>query len=158
MLVFSPGIYRISVDTAISSTPGVDVLADEPLADVPIDLQAEPTERFVAVVQERVDAFLAECATQKVLQPTACPFGYVVTDRIDGAPKWSIAEKPVVVVEPDGAQWAIPQTRAVAHIEVDVVSLFDGSVRHVSTDVPFLVGAAITILPDGTASIRVSGS
>lgn len=158
MLVFSPGLYRISVNTPISSTPGVDVLADEPLADVPIDLQAEPTDEFISVVQDRVDGFLSECATQQVLQPTACPFGYVVTDRIKGAPEWSIAESPEITVEPDGADWKIPDTRAVAHITVDVVSLFDGSVRHVSRDVPFVVGGEITVLPDGTASIRVAGS
>jgi len=158
LLVFSPGAYRVAVDTAIAATPGVDVLADKPLADVPLELQAEPTDEFVKVVQERVDGFLADCATQKVLQPTGCPFGFVVTDRIDGEPEWSIAENPKITVEPDGAHWSIPLTRAVSHIEVDVVSLFDGTVRHVDRDVPFLVGGDITILPDGTASIRVTGS
>ena len=157
MLVFSPGLYRVAVDTPISSTPGVDVLADKPLADVPLDLQAKPTDEFISVVQDRVDGFLADCATQKVLQPTGCPFGYVVTDRIQGDPKWSIADGPKITVEPDGAHWEIPDTRAVAHITVDVVSLYDGSVQHVSRDVPFVVGGEITVLPDGTASIRVDG-
>jgi len=78
LLVFSPGLYRVAVDTAIAETPGADVLADAPLARVPLDLQAEPTEEFVAVVQDRVDSFLDDCATQQVLQPTACPFGFVV--------------------------------------------------------------------------------
>jgi len=156
LLVFSPGLYSVSVDTPISSTAGVAVLADKPLANVPLDLQAEPTDAFVSLVQQRVDEFLADCATQQVLQPTGCPFGYVVTDRIDGVPTWRIDEKPVIAVEPDGADWAIPATEAVAHVAVDVVSLFDGSVRHVSKDVPFKIGGTITVLPDGTASIRVS--
>ncbi len=158
LLVFSPGAYRISVDTAIAATPGVDVLADKPLANVPVQLQAEPTEEFVAVVQQRVDEFLAECATQQVLQPTACPFGFVVTDRIEGDPVWSIAQNPVITVAPDGANWTIPATPASAHIDVDVVSLFDGTVSHVSEDVEFMLSGTITVQPDGSVSIRVSGA
>ncbi|MFT4220576.1 MAG: hypothetical protein QM611_08675 [Microbacterium sp.] len=158
MLVFSPGAYRVSVDTAISETPGVEVLADTPLANTPVDVQAEPTKQFVAVVQERVDDFLAECATQQVLQPTACPFGYVVTDRIDGLPKWKITQTPTITVEPKGADWVIPAVRGVARVNVDVVSLFDGTVQHVREDVPFIVTGNITVLPDGTASIRVGGA
>ena len=66
-------------------------------------------------------------------------------------------QQPTVAVEPDGAGWRIPAAEAVAHIEVDIRSLFDGSVRHVSEDVPFLVTGAITVLPDGSASITVGG-
>ena len=40
--------------------------------------------------------------------------------------------------------WRIPPADAVAHIEVDIRSLFDGSVRHVSEDVPFLVTGHIS--------------
>ena len=158
LLVFSPGAYRVSVDTAIATTPGVDVLADKPLANVPVQLQAEPTEEFVAVVQQRVDEFLAQCATQQVLQPTACPFGFVVTDRIEGDPEWSIAKNPVITVAPDGANWTIPPTPASAHIDVDIVSLFDGTVSHVSEDVEFMLSGTITVQPDGSVSIRVAGA
>ncbi|MFT4229995.1 MAG: hypothetical protein QM602_06875 [Microbacterium sp.] len=156
MLVFAPGAYRVAVDTTISAAAGVDVLADEPLANVPVDLQAEPTEEFISVVQERVDDFLADCATQQVLQPTGCPFGFYVSDRIDGVPTWSIAKGPTITVEPDGADWKIPGAKARAHIEVDVVSLFDGSVQHVEEDVPFVITGQITVLPDGTVSIQIS--
>ncbi len=120
-------------------------------------MQAEPTEEFVAVVQERMNEFLLSCATQEVLQPTACPFGFFVQDRIVSAPTWSIAQQPAVTLEPDGAGWAIPPTEAVAHIEVDIRSIFDGSVRHVDEDVPFIVTGAIVIGPDGAATITVSG-
>ncbi|AOX46026.1 MULTISPECIES: hypothetical protein [unclassified Microbacterium] len=157
LLVFSPGLYSVAVDTAISATPGVAVLADAPLAGIPIDVQAEPTEEFIAVVQQRVEDFLSSCAEQTVLQPTGCPFGFTVRNRIDGAPAWSIVEQPVVTVVPDGAGWRIPSAKAVAHIRVDIRSIFDGSVRSVEEDVPFRVDGAITVLPDGTASILVGG-
>lgn len=157
LLVFSPGLYSLSVDTAISATPGVAVLADAPRTGIPVDLQAEPTEEFVSVVQQRVDEFLAACASQEVLQPTGCPFGYQVRNRIVGAPTWSITEQAEVRVEPDGAAWKIVPADATAHIDVSIRSLFDGSVRDVSEDVPFLVSGTITVLADGTASIQVSG-
>lgn len=158
LLVFSPGAYSVDVDTAISATPGVAVLADLPSADIPIDLQAEATPQFIGVVQERVEEFLAGCATQEVLQPTGCPFGFTVQNRIRGLPSWSIVQQPQVSVLPDGAGWMIPEAQAVAHIEVDVRSLFDGSVRTVAEDVPFAVTGSIEVLPDGTASIKVGGT
>lgn len=158
LLVFSPGLYEVAVDTAISKTSGVKVLSDAPLADVPIDLQAEPTEKFIGVVQERVEDFLRECATQRVLQPTGCPFGFSVQNRVEEPPVWSIATQPTVRVVPDGASWAIPAAEAVARIDVDIRSLFDGSVREVSEDVPFTIDGTITVEPDGTASISIGGA
>lgn len=155
LLVFTPGLYSVTVDTAISTASGFGVLADTPLAVTPLDVQTTPTDEFVAVVQQRVDGFLAECATQEVLQPTACPFGLRVTNRVASLPQWSIVTQPVVTVSPDGAQWRIPETEAVAHVEVEILSLFDGSVQQLSEDVPFLLDGEIVILPDGSASIRV---
>lgn len=158
LLVFSPGLYSVAVDTAISATPGVAILADSPLTDVPVEVQAEPTEQFVSVVQQRVEDFLSTCAQQRVLQPTGCPFGFTVRNRIDDAPTWTILQQPTVSVVPDGAGWRIPSARAVAHIEVDIRSIFDGSVRTVAEDVPFTVDGQITVQPDGSASIAIGGS
>lgn len=157
LLVFSPGIYSVSVKTAIAETPGAAVLSDSPLTSIPVEVQAQPTTQFVHVVQQRVEEFLAACATQQVLQPTACPFGYSVQDRIVSLPTWSIAQQPVVTVTPQGGDWQIPDTPAIAHIEVKIRSLFDGTVTEVSEDVPFNVRGTIVVLPDGTASITVNG-
>lgn len=157
MLVFSPGLYSISVDTPLATTPGLAVLADAPMVNVPVQLQAQPTEEFVAVVQERVEEFLTGCTAQQVLQPTGCPFGYVVRNRVEELPTWSITQQPQVQVEPDGAGWRIPDAQATAHIDLEIRSLFDGSLREVSEDVPFVLNGTIDILPDGTASIRLGG-
>lgn len=157
MLVFSPGLYSVSVDTAMAATAGVAVLSDSPFRAIPVEIQAEATDEFVAVVQEEVEEFLTSCATQEVLQPTACPFGYVVQDRVDSLPQWSIVQQPTVQIAPDGAGWSILPTAAVAHIDVRVQSLFDGSIDHISEDVPFIVTGTITIQPDGRATIVVTG-
>ncbi|WP_349309381.1 hypothetical protein [Microbacterium sp. MM2322] len=158
MLAFSPGLYSITVDTTATRSPGVAVLSDTPLAEIPVSFQAEPTEAFIGVVQKEVDSFLAQCATQKVLQPTGCPFGYYVRNRIVKPPTWKIEENPVVTLEPDGAGWAITRTQAVAKIDVQIRSIFDGSIYDVNELVPFFLTGKITILPDGTASIAVSAA
>lgn len=158
LLVFSPGIYSVSVDTPISATPGVAVLSDSPMKATAVAVQAEPTDEFIDVVQERVEQFLTACAEQDVLLPTACPFGYEVTDRIASTPQWTIARQPAVTLEPNGAHWSIPSTEAVAHIEVDIRSLFDGSVHRASEDVPFLLTGTIMVQPNGSASITVTGT
>ena len=155
LLVFTPGLYSVTVDTAIAESSGIGVLADTPLAVTPLDVQTKPTDEFVEVVQQRVEEFLAGCATQEVLLPAACPFGLEVRNRITSPPKWSIATQPQVTVEPDGAGWQIPTADAVAHVEVEIQSLFDGSIEPVSEDVPFQINGTIVILPDGSASIRV---
>lgn len=158
LLVFSPGLYSISVDTALSASPGVAVLSDKPRAEIPVDVQTQATDKFVEVVQEKVEDFLDECATQRVLQPTGCPFGLTVRNRIVGEPTWSIADQPTVTLEPDGADWRIRRTQAVAHIKVDIQSIFDGSIRSLDEDIPFFIDGDITILPDGSASINVASA
>lgn len=155
LLVFTPGLYSVTVDTAIAESSGNGVLADTPLAITPLDVQTTPTDEFVAVVQKRVEEFLTTCTTQEVLLPAACPFGLEVRNRIASPPKWSIATQPQVTVAPDGASWQIPTADAVAHVDVEIQSLFDGSIEPVSEDVPFQVNGTIVILPDGSASIRV---
>jgi hypothetical protein len=156
LLVFSPGIYSVSVDTPISASRGVAVLSDSPLAKVPVEIQAFATPEFVDLVQTRVEQFLTGCTTQEVLQPTSCPFGFVVQDRIVSPPAWSIVTQPTVSVVPDGAGWRIPPADALARIEVDIRSLFDGSVEEVVADVPFVLEGTITPLPDGSVTISVS--
>ena len=156
LLVFSPGIYSVSVDTPISATSGVAVLSDSPFTNVPVDVQAEPTPQFIALVQQRVEEFLTGCTTQDVLLPTGCPFGFAVQDRVESPPKWSMTAQPTISIVPDGSGWRIPETAATAHIDVEIQSLFDGSLSELSEDVPFVVTGTIAILPDGSASITVS--
>lgn len=157
LLVFSPGLYTVSVDTAIASTSGVSMLADAPMASVPVDVQAYASKEFMAVVQERVEDFLNTCAEQKVLQPTACPFGYLEPNRIVGEPSWSIKTMPIIGVAPDGANWSIPPANAVAQLTVDVQTIYDGSIEQTVTEVPFTVTGTIVILADGSASIVING-
>jgi len=156
LLAFSPGLYSISVDTAISESAGVAVLSDKPQAQVPVTIQTEPTKEFATVVQEKVESFLTACATQQVLQPTGCPFGMQVANRIVELPTWSIVDQPTVNLAPAGADWAIRRTQAIARIEVDIQNIGTGVIERVDEEVPFFIDGTVTILADGTASIQVA--
>lgn len=156
MLVFSPGLYSVSVKTSTATADGMGVLADKPLADVPLDVQAKPTAAFVKVVQQRVDEFLQQCTTQSVLQPTGCPFGYAVPNRVVDGPTWSMVKGPAITLEPDDEGWKIPPASATAHVTLDVKLLYDGTLSHVDQDVPFQVDGTIRFLPDGSASISIT--
>lgn len=156
LLVFSPGLYAVSVKTAAATASGTGVLADKPLADVPLDVQAKPTDAFVTVVQQRVDEFLTACATQQVLQPTGCPFGLTVANMVTAGPTWSMVAMPKIALVADGDGWTIASAPATAHIVLEVKSLYDGTVTEVDEDVPFQVDGAIRFLPDGSASISIT--
>ncbi len=155
LLAFVPGRYAVGVDTPISHSTGVRVLTERTLEVRPVDLQTTPTDEFRGVVQTRVTEFLESCATQQVLLPTGCPFGFQVQHRLASLPEWSIRQHPQVSLVPDGANWRIQPSDALAHIAVDVQSIFDGSIHALSEDVPFQVAGTVTLLADGSVSIRV---
>ncbi|HWT32115.1 MAG TPA: hypothetical protein VN107_00010 [Microbacterium sp.] len=156
LLVFSPGLYSVRVDTnAMTSAPKA-LLSDAPFRRTALEVQADPTAAFLAVVQTRVDEFLSTCAKQPVLQPTACPFGTQVDDRLTAPPAWSIVTQPVIRLVPDGEGWDIRPAHATAHLTVPAQSIFDGSLHTVDEDVPFGVTGTVTIDGSGTASIRIT--
>ena len=68
----------------------------------------------------------------------------------------TMAPTATAATQSNGANWAIERVPAVAHIQVDIQSIFDGSVRHLDEAVPFYVAGTVTILPDGTASIQIT--
>lgn len=158
MLVFSPGFYSVSVSTAVATSPGVGVLSDSAQANIPVTVESEPTDEFTDVVQTKVEAFLNECTTQDVLQPTGCPFGTTVKDRVVSAPQWQMVAQPVVALAPNAGGWSIRRTQAIAQVTVDVQNIFDGIVHPQVIEVPFFIEGEIAILPDGTASIQVAAA
>jgi hypothetical protein len=119
-------------------------------------VEVRASDEFTASVQEEVDAFLDECAEQEVLQPAGCPFRRVVDDRILDRPQWSIAEYPAIEIVPADGAWLVSPTPGTAHITVDVVSLFDGSVSTLDEDVTFEVAYRIELRDDGGVEIRAS--
>jgi hypothetical protein len=157
-LVFAPAVYSIGHESRYLGADPEAVLVDAPGSTVPVTVAPRPNRAFVDQVQKELDAYLGECAAQRVLQPAGCPFGQTVRDRIQGEPEWSIASSPSVTLQPFSADpadvtWLMPEVTGAAHIDVDVRSLFDGRVTRLDQDVPFAVSYRVVPLADG--SIRL---
>lgn len=155
--VLVPGGYRFLVQTEFVTSDVVPVDADTVGERLTATVDAEATPRFVARVQKQVDALLTECATQKVLYPTGCPFGQDIPNRVTSAPQWSIVHQPIVRLQGagDGVGWVIPAVPGTAHLKVDVQSLFDGSASTFDKDVPFTIEATVRV--DDAGDITISG-
>lgn len=146
-LVFAPGSYVLDHESTYLEADAVTVAVTEPGTIVDARVSAKPTEKFVAAVQAEVDDFLDACVTQKVLQPTGCPFGRAINNRVDGDPAWSVVDYPAVtlVAGREPGSWLVPTTPATVHLTATVVSLFDGTITRVDDDVDFTVAYAITL-------------
>lgn len=150
-LVFAPGTFEISHDSTFLHADPITVTSTEPGIPVAAQLDVQPNDAMIEQVQKEIDAYLLdECTTQQVLMPTGCPFGHPISNRVDSAPQWSMVEYPEVTLKPgqEPESWLMPSTRGVAHLVVDVKSIFDGSVSTFDEDVPFTASYLVTFLPD----------
>jgi hypothetical protein len=149
-LVFAPGSYVLAHESEFLEAAPVTVTASTPGGSIPTAVNTMPNQEFVGQVQQEVNDYLDNCATQQVLQPTGCPFGQVISNRVVSPPKWSIADYPAVTLDPGSAagEWFMPRTDARAHLLVDVRSLFDGTVSTFDEDVPFAVSYTVTFISD----------
>ena len=147
-----PGVYRVDHTSTYLRARAVDPVADTPGSSVAATLEVLPTEAFREQITAQVHEHLTECATQGVLFPTACPFGRPIPNRVVSTPGWSIVELPDLTVEPGAAfgTWLVPPADGVAHLTVDVQSLFDGSISTLDEDVPFAASYLVTIGADDT--------
>lgn len=153
---FMPSRLTVDYETRnLAAAPVTAIAGADNASALTIDAQA--TADFVETVQTELDDFLDSCATQQVLQPSGCPFGTFVEDRLLAPPTWSIAAYPAVTITPGASvgQWLVPATPGTAHIVADVLSLFDGSQTRLDEDVAFTVDYRIEI--DGGGSLQIVG-
>ena len=148
--VMTPGMYTLTHESKFLEAEPTTVLALTSASVTPAELDIRASDEFVAQVNEELASYLDGCATQQVLQPTDCPFGQTMSNRIEGLPVWSMVLYPQVAIEaaPEPGVWLVPPTPAAAHLTVQVRSLFDGSLSTFDEDVPFEVEYAITF-PSG---------
>jgi hypothetical protein len=153
--VLTPNLYELSHSSTFLTAKkvGVPVVAMGSVVEATIDVQAN--ESFVTQVGKELHSYLDKCATQQVLLPTGCPFGYETGNRIEGTPVWSMSTYPTVAIVPGTVAntWLVPATPAAAHLKVRIRSLFDGSVSTFDKDVPFRVKYLITFDSNGGVKI-----
>lgn len=156
-LVFSPGIYRLGHTSHFLGAPKSILTVPSPGRTVDVSVVASPNTAFVTQVDKQLRQYLDSCAQQTVLQPTGCPFGVSIDDRVQGVPRWSITTYPPVTIVAGADGWTMPNTAGTARLSVTVQSLFDGSIHQRTTDEAFAVSiSSMTIHEDGTLDITVS--
>ena len=154
-LAIAPAAYEFAYDSQLLTAAPVE-LPVEHQGDNAVVVTTVPTDVFVERVQEEVDEYLSEtCATQQVLQPSGCPFGIVIDDRVVSAPEWTIVEYPVVTLTAGEDAFEMPRTEGTAHISVEVQSLFDGTFSQLEEDRPIVLSLTTWIKPDGSLAIEL---
>lgn len=153
--VLVPSIIELSHESAYLEAAPKEVRVTDADTVAVASVNPQANEQFVSVVQEELDRTLDECATQEVLQPSGCPFGERITNRVVSTPKWSIAQYPEITIEPGATPgtWEVPSTPGTANLVVEVQSLFDGTVSTYDENAGFTVSYVITFTPDGGVSI-----
>lgn len=149
--VLVPSAFSISHKSTYLVAEPTTTLITQPATSKKFTLEVQASDEFVDAVQQELQTQLDGCATQQVLQPTGCPFGKSISDRIDSLPQWSIVDYPLVTIVP-GEQlgtWLIEPAQGAARLSVDVKSLFDGSVTRLEEDVDFSISYLATFTGDG---------
>ena len=153
-LAIAPAVYEFGyTSTLLEAVP--TAVAVEPNARTAVTVDSVPTATFVERVQIQVDDYLNTCTTQPVLQPAGCPFGIEIDDRVVSEPVWSMVNIPVVTLVPGESAFEMPPTEGVAHISVEVQSLFDGEIFQLEEDDPFMLALTASIRPDGSIAIQL---
>jgi hypothetical protein len=153
-LAIAPAGYEFDYDSELVQAPHVTVVA-EPGARTSVTVDAQPTEAFVDRVQAQLDMYLEQCAAQQVLNPTDCPFGIEIDDRITSDPVWTIVQSPTVTLTAGESAFEMPATAGTAHISVEVQSLFDGHRSTLEEDRGFTVALDARIKPDGSIAVQL---
>ncbi|KQR19224.1 hypothetical protein ASF79_16350 [Agreia sp. Leaf335] len=150
--VLVPSLVVLSHESHYLTSDTVAVPVTSPGDTENAVVKAVPNELFTQAVSDRLTSFLDDCAAQKVLYPVGCPFSKGITDRIEGEPTWSIVTYPQVSVVAGPSSWLLADNTGTAHIDVQVKSLFDGTVSALSEDVPFSLNYAISLDDAGQIS------
>lgn len=153
--VLVPGTYVLGHDSAFLEAEPVTVVADEVGAAVVTAVDVEPAAEFGPTLARVVRQHLEECGEQQVLFPTGCPYGQSIANRISSDPIWTIVHVPEFDLRPGPfPTWIAGPAPGTAHLEVEVTSLFDGSVSTFDEDVPFQARYAVTVTDDNMAVVE----
>ena len=125
-----PGRYTVSWASAWLEADTVDLALESDRAET-IRLFATPTPDLVSRATDAVTTYLTSCQDQEVLQPSGCPFGVTLTDRVVGDVVWEVSTPPRVVLamRDDETTWQVSALGGEVTLLVSLQSLFDGTIE-----------------------------
>ncbi|KQV25878.1 hypothetical protein [Yonghaparkia sp. Root332] len=113
-------------------------------------VEVAPSPRLQRAVEREVEAFLADCVAQRVLQPAGCPFGIAVPDRLVEPPQWRVSVPPVVSLVPGASagEWTI-EGGVTVRVALRVQRLIDGVIEERDEAVVAVVRGAVAVDDEG---------
>lgn len=147
---------RLVVDIAVPAPTTEDTgQSPEPLA---LDLALQYTDAVADEVNRQLDAYLAGCTEQKVLQPAGCPMGYDTVNRIPPESiSWTVAGDPAATVVPLPAEGGDPTVMAPLEAEavltLQEIDLVTGEQQPVEHRDPFTLEADLAVTAE---SVRLT--
>lgn len=156
--LLAPGRYRIQGDSRWVEFSLAAVVVSGPSEPRTLKLRALATPALVEEVDQAVAEYLDECVSRDVLQPSSCPFGLTVVDRVAGAPAWEIIRSPRLTIKPTDTpgQWSVVGEGGAAAVGVDVQSIFDGSIERVTDTQEFSVHGIVTGIDSTNPALRLN--
>lgn len=130
----------------------------EPTEPVALELPLRYTDAVAGEVNRQLDAYLAGCTEQKVLQPSGCPLGYDTVNRIPpDSIQWSVSGDPEATVVPLPAEGEDPTVmeplEAVAELTLQEIDLVSGEQQPVVHRAPFTLEADLAVTAE---SVRLT--
>ncbi len=153
--VLAPGEYTFGHTSSLLTARPDRVVINAPRASAMVTVDVQANAAFNADVQKEVDAFLDECVTQIVLQPTGCPFGYQTGNRLVGEPTWSVVTYPEVTVVAGDTGWIVRGAVAEVELTGSLQSLYDGTITPLDEIIEAPFNLDIVITPDRGLLITV---
>ena len=155
--VLVPGVYTVEASTQWLESPSYSTTVREPESTWQVELDARPSAALVDEVTTALGEYLGECASRQVLQPSSCPFGVRVTDRLYTLPEWTITQMPAVSLEPtsDDSSWDMVALGGEATISATLQSLFDGSLRTYTETVSFALSGEVVGIDTDAPALRI---
>ena len=155
--VLVPGVYSIESGTPWVRYSPTSFQVNQPGDEHLLTVSALPTPALEGELEEAVSDYLDNCIAQGVLQPSSCPFGITIIDRVVGSPEWRISQVPRLMMRPDelGKNWLVLGKGGVATFSADVQSLFDGSIDRYTEPQEFDISGVITGVESVSPEFRI---
>lgn len=143
--VLYPASVTLSYESVLLRAESESLLVQGPQdSGQGLGLVLEPSEAARTQVQQQVRAWLDACATQDSLYPSACPFEYDFSGRVDGAVAWSVLAYPETELSFEKGQWALKAGQGKAQLVFTELDLLTGERRQVKREVPFKVAGRLS--------------
>lgn len=158
--VFYPAVLDASFSTKNFAADARGMVVTAPAeAPTEISLKTQPTKDFIAQINSKVKTYLDQCAEQKVLMPSGCPFAYHTAARVDPSTiTWSIKNYPTIEVKYYNGAWVLSPLNVTADIALTEQDLRTGSLEEKNISEEFAFTAQLTTSTTEVRVVPVSAS